>query len=308
MMSNADNAKPSRAEVVRRRRQQTLRQRIQAVAHQTAGARSGPLVSRPRRVAGQGPWRPAGRWQRFGVAVPGGGVLALPRLDLPDWTHTWRMASLTMVLLLGAMLLRLLTDRQMYVTSINLGGAVLVPPEEIYAESGLAGQHIFWVDPAATAERVAAIPGLAAAQVEVAWPAQVTVVVEERVPQVLLREGGKEWWVDAQGREFKARGDLPGLLPIESQAGQPLDGLPPEAVLGALQLKQLRGNIEKLYYEPARGLSYQDGRGWRGYFGVGLDMAEKLAVYERLVEDLMGQGLTPREISVENVRAPFYKR
>ena len=308
MMSNADNARPSRAEVVRRRRQQTLRQRFQAVTRQTSGARSGPLISRPRRMAGQGQQRPAGQWRRFNVALPGGGLVALPRLEMPDWAHTWRMASLTMVILLGAMLLRLLTDRQMYVTSINLGGAVLVPPEEIYAESGLAGQHIFWVDPAATAEQVAAIPGVAAARVEVAWPAQVTVVVEERVPQVLLREGGQTWWVDAQGREFKARGDLPGLLPIESQDGQPLDGLPPEAVLGALQLKQLRGNIEKLYYEPARGLSYQDGRGWRGYFGVGLDMAEKLAVYERLVEDLMGQGLTPREISVENVRAPFYKR
>jgi cell division septal protein FtsQ len=183
-----------------------------------------------------------------------------------------------------------------------------VPPEEVYAESGLAGQHIFWVDPAAAAERIAAIPGIAAAQVTVAWPAHVTVVVEERVPQVILLEGGQKWWVDSQGREFKARGNLPGMLPIESQDGQALEGLPPAAVAGALQLKQLRGNIEKLYYEPARGLSYQDGRGWRGYFGVGLDMAEKLAVYERLVDDLMSQGVYPREISVENVRAPVYKK
>lgn len=309
MMSNADNAKPNRSEVVRRRRQQELRQRFQGVAREAASARSGPLISRPRRTAGTASARPpVGRWRRFNVAVPGGALLTLPRLEMPDWMRTWRMASLIMLVLLSAMLLRLLTDRQMYVTSIDLGGAALVPPEELYAESGLAGQHIFWVNPAATAERLAAVPGIAQAEVAVVWPAHVTVVVEERVPQVLLREGEQDWWVDAQGRKFKARGDLPGLLPIVSQDGRALDGLPPEAVLGALQLKQLRGNIEKLYYEPARGLSYQDGRGWRGFFGVGLDMGEKLAVYERLVEDLISQGVTPREISVDNVRAPVYTR
>ncbi len=308
MMSNADNAKANRADLVRRRRQQEQRRRYQTVARQATGAR--PLVSQPRRVEGQGPALPrrGGRWRRFEIALPGGRAWAMPALELPSWTGTWRMASLTMVVLLAAMLLRLMTDRQMYVTAINLGGASLVPPEEIFAESGLAGQHIFWVDPAAAEAQVAAIPGLAGAQLEVAWPASVTVVVEERVPQVILLEGGQRWWVDAQGREFKARGDLPGLLPIESQDGQALDGLPPEAVQGALQLKQLRGNIEKLYYEPARGLSYQDGRGWRGYFGVGLEMAQKLAIYEQLVVDLQGQGITPREISVENVRAPVYKR
>ena len=307
MMSNTDDAKLNRSDLVRRRRQQEQRRRVQTVARQATTVR--PLISRPRRVEGQplGGGR-RGRLHRFEIAVPGGRGLSLPALELPRFAGTWRMASLTMVVLLAAMLLRLLTDRQMYVTAINLGGAALVPPEEIFAESGLAGQHIFWANPAAAAERVSQIPGIAAAHVEVAWPARVTVVVEERVPQVILQEGGQKWWVDGQGQKFKARGDLPGLLPIESVDGQALDGLPPEAVAGALQLKQLRGNIEKLYYEPARGLSYQDGRGWRGFFGVGLDMGEKLAVYERLVEDLISQGVTPREISVDNVRAPVYTR
>ncbi len=100
---------------------------------------------------------------------------------------------------------------------------------------------------------MAAIPGVAAARVEVAWPAQVTVVVEERVPQVLLREGGQTWWVDAQGREFKARGDLPGLLPIESQDGQPLDGLPPEAVLKRVRANQIFISVAAVAdYRPAR--------------------------------------------------------
>jgi hypothetical protein len=55
-------------------------------------------------------------------------------------------------------------------------------------------------------------------------------------------------------------------------------------------------------------LSYADGRGWRGYFGVGTDMPQKLAVYERLVEDLLAQGIQPRMISVESPRAPYYQK
>lgn len=309
MISNTQDAPLSRADLVRRRRQQDQNRRYQTVSRQAATAQARAV--RPKRWGASGPGaarrQPAGT-RRFAVAVPGTASLSLPTLALPRITPSWRLASLTMVLLLLAMLLRLLTDRQMYVTSINLGGAALVPPEEIFAQSGLSKQHIFWVDPAAAAAQVAAIPGVAAAHVQVDWPAQVTVQVDERVPRLILLEAGRTWWLDAQGGAFKARGDLPGLLPIESVDGQPLEGLPSEAVAGALQLKELRPNIEKLYYQPSRGLSYADGRGWRGYFGVGQDMAQKLAIYERLVDDLQSRGIRPREISVENLRAPVYLR
>jgi hypothetical protein len=84
------------------------------------------------------------------------------------------------------------------------------------------------------------------------------------------------------------------------------DLVPQAAIHGALQLRELRPNIELLHYDVKHGLSYQDGRGWRGYFGVGTDMAEKLAVYEGLTADLTGRGIYPKSISVENIRAPYY--
>ena len=62
-----------------------------------------------------------------------------------------------------------------------------------------------------------------------------------------------------------------------------------------------------LYYDSVHGLSYQDGRGWRGYFGVGADMDIKLAVYETLIEDLEARGLVPVYIDVSNPDAPFYR-
>jgi cell division septal protein FtsQ len=191
---------------------------------------------------------------------------------------------------------------------LNLGGASLVPAEEIYKESGLARQHIFWVNPAEVQRRLEAVSGIASARVSVQWPNVVTVLVTEKVPVIKLLEGKQEWWVNTAGERFAVRGDVPGLLPIEVDDVQDLAGAPVPfaAIQGALQLRELRPNIELLHYDTLHGLSYQDGRNWRGYFGVGTDMAPKLAVYETLVDNLLARGIHPTQISVEDVRAPYY--
>ena len=84
--------------------------------------------------------------------------------------------------------------------------------------------------------------------------------------------------------------------------------IPAPVIEGALQLKQLRSNIELLHYDSVNGLSYQDGRNWRGYFGAGADMEVKLAVYETLVANLMARGIHPSIINVVNKDAPYYRR
>jgi hypothetical protein len=158
--------------------------------------------------------------------------------------------------------------------------------------------------------KVAAVPGIASAAVRVEWPATVTIVVVERIPVMSWNEGLQKTWVDADGRKFPARSDLPGLLPIvvDDAASVTYKTAPPAAVAGALQLKQLRPNIEMLHYDSQHGLSYQDGRGWRGYFGVGQDMLQKVTVYEKLVADLTAQGVLPKTISVESYQTPYYTK
>jgi hypothetical protein len=308
----AQLSKTTRAEQVRRRRLQQSRRRFDAVSRTGGPLRAGPLVSRPR--ASAAPVRPVGRGpgRRSGL---GAWLAALPLPALPRLSFGWRQASLVMVVLLAGMLVRLLADPAMYVDGVNLGGAALVPGQEIYARSGIAGQHIFWVDPEEVQRNVAEVPGIASVQVSVEWPNIVTILVTERIPVVTWIENEEHYWVDADGEKFKARGDLPGLLPLmlDDAPGRPglhaatEERVPPEAVAGALQLRELRPNIELLHYDAQRGLSYADGRGWRGYFGVGTDMPQKLAVYERLVEDLLAKGIQPRLISVERPLAPYYQ-
>jgi hypothetical protein len=166
------------------------------------------------------------------------------------------------------------------------------------------------VDPLDVQRKVSAVPGIAAASVSIQWPATVTIVVTERIPVVSWAEGSRKSWVDADGNKFTARTDLPGLLPItvDDAATSPYKTVPPSVVEGALQLQQLRPNIELLHYDSAHGLSYEDGRGWRGYFGIGTDMVQKLTVYEKLVSDLVARGVQPKTISVESYQAPYYTK
>ncbi len=308
-----DATKPTRAEEVRRRRSQDGKARRQTTTYATSVVR--PLVSRPRVTGAPGSLRfQSARSRRFETALAGTwSALALPAI--PRLRGNWRMVSVSILLLLTAMLARLLTDERMYVTELNLSGNALVSGEEVFAESGLAPEHkplhIFWVSPAVAQQRIAAISGIASAEVSVQWPNVVTVVVKEKVPVIKWVEGDKAWWVNAQGEKFKARGEVGGLLPITVDDAKDLGeehAVPFPAIQGALQLRDLRPNIEMLHYDAQHGLSYQDGRNWRGYFGVGTNMAQKLAIYETLVDNLLARGIHPSLISVEDVRAPYYRK
>lgn len=265
-----------------------------------------PTVRTPKRSQSRTPV--VRRRTRVGVRVPAASGF------------NWRWVSLSIAVLMLVALIVLLIGRMFHVTRIEVGGTQDIAAEEIYTLSGIADQHILWVDPAEVEQRVVASPNIAAAEVYVEWPTRVVVLVREREPAIVWEQGGKQYWVDGRGHLMVLRRDIPELvkvvnegdvIPFEcpgpacTEAGEVT--INPDVVLGTQQLKTLRNNIEMLYYDPVHGLSYQDGRGWRGYFGVGADMELKLAVYETLIEELEARGITPTYIDVSNPDAPFYR-
>lgn len=290
--------KPTRADQLRQRRDQK-RTRVNLTAEGAGVVR--PLVSRP---------------YRSDVTMPRRTAWRLPRAWASDWRKAlaglWqsgRLFSLFLSLFMLAALALAFNDPRLYVTRIALSGAQVVPTDEIYAESGVAQQHIFWVHPAQAQARLERIPGIVSAQVQVVWPGTVQIDVAERVPVALVQQpDGTTFWADTQGVLFVERPGWEHLLPLVVEGEQALESLPPAAVASALALRELRPNIERLYYSPADGLSYQDGRGWRGYFGIGADMPQRLAIYEALVDHVVGKGLQPSVISVQNPSAPFYRK
>ncbi len=238
----------------------------------------------------------------------------------PLLAFSWRWVSALMVLALSAALTVIWTNKAFTVSQAEVGGVRYVPAAELFALAGVAGQHILQVDPQEVAARLEASPSLDAAQVIVRWPARVIILVREREPALIWEQGGERYWVDVNGHLMPLRAELPQLVRVinegaaipfrcpgpacEEGAAVSIDAA---VVLGTQQLKTLRTNIDVLYYDPVHGLSYQDGRGWRGYFGVGTDMNLKLLVYETLVADLEARGLQPVYIDVSNPQAPFYR-
>lgn len=230
----------------------------------------------------------------------------------------WRWVSGGLALAIGVGLGVVFSNPIFYVTQVEVGGLRTVPAEEVFADTAIAGYHIFWIDPAVVAERVAASPSIESAEVAVLWPARVVIYVHEREPALVWEQGGRSYWVDVNGNLMLQRSGAPNLVRVISEG----DGLPyrcpgpgcpegavtidPGVVLGAQHLRTLRSNIDVLYYDSVHGLSYHDGRGWRAYFGVGTNMDRKLIIYEALVANLLARGIRPSYIDVSNSDAPFY--
>jgi len=200
-------------------------------------------------------------------------------------------------------------DETFFLTEIPVEGAISMPVSEIVAGSGLYGRHIFAADPNEAAARIGQIPGIVSATVTLDWPNMVSIQITEDSPIAVWQQAGQKFWINAEGELEPMRAEINGLLLIESEEGESVGEqtfISEDVLLGALQLRELRPNIDRLYYQPGNGLSYQDGRGWRTYFGTGLEMEQKLVVYETIVEDLLGRAITPAYISVRNQAKPYY--
>ncbi len=244
--------------------------------------------------------------------------LRFPLMVFRRWILSSRWVSLTVLAMSISALVMVGMDEHFYLRIIPVEGVATLSAENVVEVSGLAGIHVFAADPDQAAARITELPGVTAAEVTLNWPNQVGIVVHEDSPVAVWQEGINEFWITESGQLIPARSSFTGLLLIESelppvvtddpgdepQAG--LDFIASDVLDGALQLRQLRPNIDKLYYRPSGGLSYQDGRGWRAHFGTGTDMHQKLVVYETLVNVLLEAGLTPSYISVSNQEKPFY--
>ncbi len=269
-------------------------------------------------------------------------LVSVPVSSVKKFILSARWISLLILALCTATLALIGMDEGFYLKLVPVEGAASIPPDEIVAASGLGGAHIFAVEPQLAAQRVDEMPGVISATVSLEWPNQAVIQISEESPVAVWEQGGQRYWVNDDGELVPARIDIPGLLhivvegpapnpaaveetPVETEAAD--DGedeadtvedgaeaaeatrmlfVPQPALQGALQLKELRPNIEALNYDPGAGLSYQDGRGWCAYFGTGTDMAQKLVVYETLVEKLVAEGITPQYVSVQNQEKPFY--
>ncbi len=283
----------------RRLRKQPKMRRVQAVAAISRPTLTVPKTARKRRRRNNRPFH-------------------LPMAGIRKVVFSARWVSLSLFALSVYALVLVGLDEHFYLTVIPVEGVVSVPAMEVVEASGLAGSHVFSADPNLAATRITELPGVVSAKVILRWPNEVSIQIQEDSPVAVWQEGSNRFWVTRDGQLIPSRIGSQNLLLIESNmtpiiSDEPEEEphtamafIPSEVLDGALLLHELRPNIEKLFFRPSTGLSYEDGRGWRVYFGSGTDMQQKLVVYETIVEELLARELTPTYISVSNQEKPYY--
>jgi hypothetical protein len=256
--------------------------------------------------------------------------LRIPNETIRSVLLSARWASLLLVVLAAGALAVIGLHEDFYVTFIPVNGVASISPEEVVAASGLAGAHVFSVDPRKVAENITKLPGVVSATVSLSWPNEVQISIREDAPVAVWLQDGQQYWVSREGALLPARLSVGGLLVIEAEGlvlsgsastdaaetngeaeeAEPEEGtpyLPPEILAGALELQHIKPSLTRLYYDPSGGLSFLDGSGWRAYFGSGDNIPGKMVVYDAVIADLLSRNLTPEYVSVANVEKPYYR-
>lgn len=223
----------------------------------------------------------------------------------------WRAISAMVVVGMVVVLFLFFSASIFYVHGVTVAGLKYMSKEEIFALTGIADMHIFWVDPQQVRQNILRSPTVADASVQIGWPPNmVQITIQEREPALIWEQSGVAVWLDIQGRVMSMREDRPDLLRVQSDVDDgplgPNVQMDVNIVTGALQLKQLRSNITDLRYDPTNGLGFADGRGWIVWFGTGTDMPEKLNIYESIVNNVTARGVHPTEFNLTNPDSPVY--
>jgi len=259
--------------------------------------------------------RPKRRYE-MALNVPGAQV-RLP--SLPQISVSWRLASGILFVLLAALLFHWVTSPSYQVDLAEIQGNQRLTSSDVNTVLGLAGQSIFGVDPLAVRQGLEkAFPEFKSIQVQVRFPAQVIVTVEERQPVLAWQQDDQLMWVDADGVAFAPRGEAANPLmvvdakdaPPGTQAGlfRNAAQFDPRwiAAFQALAVQAPEG--ANLLYSRDRGLGWIAPEGWQVFFGSELtDIEQKLLVYQALADRLQQEGVTPALISVEYIHAPYYR-
>lgn len=231
------------------------------------------------------------------------------QIDEGHGFQAWRLVSAFIVVIVLAMLAIFFTSDAFYIHSASVAGLETMTLEEVYALSGVSDLHLFWVDVGAVRAKLLQSPTIATASVSVGWEQPlVRIEIEERTPALIWEQSGVPVWVDLQGRIMRQRQDRSDLLRVlADNAG---DGAPqsidPTIINGAVQLHQLVPDQPTFRYNPEYGLGYNDARGWEVWLGTGLNMPEKVLIYNAIAADLSARGVLPRTIFVTNPDSPHW--
>ena len=252
------------------------------------------------------------------LSVPGA-EMRLPAL--PQVSFGIRLVSGVLAVALALLLYHLWSSPIYHVEEAQIIGLQRLNSLDVNTVMDVAGELIFAVDTKGLQQRLQeAFPEFSSVSVQVGFPRDVSVTVDERVPILTWRQDGRTILIDANGVAFPLRDQAqsePALV-VEAFNSPPTivsdpaeNGLehflPIEMVSAILSMSGHAPENSFLVYDPEHGLGWRDPLGWEVYFGDVSDIDIKLRIYDALVDKFAAEGLNPVLISVEHMHSPYYR-
>lgn len=254
---------------------------------------------------------------------------SLPRINL-----SWRFLSGTIAVIMTLGLFLMKSSSIFTVSAINLMGGVRIPAEEISASLDISGKSIVDLVPSdIESEILTRFSDIKSAKVSISLPANLSATIEERIPALVWLENEEpRFWVDQEGYTFPIRGEatlpiqvhsnsepphsigydpaqettLPTFDPAAKEGQEP--SIDPQFVSAVQKINTMIPTGSPLLYDRESGLGWTDPHGWKVYFGTDLEQIDlKLVEYDRIVQAILDKNLQPTMISLEFLRAPYYR-
>jgi len=249
--------------------------------------------------------------RRYDVPLSAPGAeIQLPAV--PAIHNYWRMASGVLSVALLTALILLWKAPYFRVDAVAVEGVQRFSTAEISHAINAVGNPVFTIRPNQLERDLEmTYSGFSSIDVQVIWPAEVKVIVEERDPVIAWDWEGHVRWIDEQGIGFDPHGEAQDLVTVKSPVLPSTSGkqfLEPGLAQAIVDLAAYAPQDVPMVYDPERGLGWRDNRGWQVYFGSDpQDMDQKMLVYRSIVDHLQGKGIQPSLISVEYLRAPYFR-
>jgi cell division septal protein FtsQ len=260
------------------------------------------------------PKRDANRRNRYDVTSAYGKTMREgPRVRLPRPNRAITVAIMLCILI--AALVIWFTSDDFHIHDVQVQNNQGVPVAQIVATSGLVGEHWFFVDLNAAAERVGELPGVQSAQITCTAQSGCLILIQPAPALAMWQsatDNSTQVWVDQNGKVQRALNNVPAKLTIMQEDGDlPVLGTPlDDKVLQALKdLAALQPGVTRYTYSAQYGLVYSDKRGWQVRLGVSEsdgEMKRKLEVLKQISDKLNAQHQKPSVLDVRFLNAPFY--
>jgi cell division protein FtsQ len=236
-----------------------------------------------------------------------------PRLRLGGSWQTYARITVVLFVVIGCIVgfWEVLRLPQLTVTSGStlIGGSQRISTQEVFAASQVEGHSIILVRPVDVARRVAAVPGIASANVHVRLPNQVLIDVREHLPLVAWQGITTTVWLSADGSEVPQAG-APPALHLTDLTGAPVGESRPswEAILPQLgEFQRTLGDQTELSYGKFEGIYFRTPEGWTVWLGND-GIVAKLALLEAARREITARGARPSVIDLRySTRQAFWR-